>query len=82
MFYQTFKGVYTPNLFQKFFVLFETKEKNIVNDKFFNLFFKFQSDAFTQRDAIEEASYLMNLAVKELADTKYYAVEFISVDQY
>ena len=33
--------------------------------------YQIQSDAFTQRDAIEEASYLMNLAIKELADTKF-----------
>ena len=26
---------------------------------------------FTQRDAIKEASCLMNLAIKELADTKF-----------
>ena len=47
------------------------------------------SDAFTQRDAIEEASYLMNLAIKELADTKIWTdimqlstdLDLFSVDQ-
>ena len=41
----------------------------------------------TQREAIEEASYLMNLAIKELADISAIMLlsiyfEFISVDQY
>ena len=29
------------------------------------------SDTFTQRDTIEEASYLLNLVIKEVADTKF-----------
>ena len=79
MFYQTLKGVYTPNLIQFFFYL-KRRKKAFFANKFFNLFFKFYSDTFMQRDAIEEASYLMNLAIKELADLSIY-FEFISIDQ-
>ena len=35
MFYQTLKGVYTPNLFQKFFVLHETIIKCIFRPPIF-----------------------------------------------
>ena len=57
----------------------------------FKVIYQIQSYTFTQRDAIEEASYLMNLAIKELAGTKFELLyimllsiyfEFISVEQY
>ena len=47
MFYQTLKGVYTPNLFQKFFYLKHKKEIFFAN-KSFNLFFKWHVDECTR----------------------------------
>ena len=73
--------VYKPNLLQKFLFYYNLKKKICFANKFMKirlLILKYfhpivpdlVSDAFTQRGAIEKASSLMNLAIKELADTK------------
>ena len=78
MFYQTLKGVYTHNLFETCFIVANDDLKSQTTH--FTGFYTHTisepkilkpAPSVTQRDAIEEASYLMNLAIKELADTKF-----------